>query len=58
MSYVYKALLIHASLSQQKFNLFREESEGYSKVIAELDTPFDTNSVDLVIEHLQSLIGV
>ena len=44
-------------MSQQKFNLFREESEGYSKVIAELDTPFDINSVGLVIEHLQSLIG-
>lgn len=45
------------SLSQQKFNLLREESEGYSKVVAELDSSFDVNSVDLVIEHLQSLIG-
>lgn len=45
------------SMSQQKFNLFREESEGYSKLIAELCTPFDENGVNAVIEHMQSLIG-
>ena len=41
---------------QQKFNLFREESEGYSKLITELlqDENLD---VDYMIEVVQSLIG-
>lgn len=41
---------------QQKFNLFREESEGYSKLITEL-TQDENLDVDYMIEVVQSLIG-
>ncbi|XP_015792338.1 THO complex subunit 2 [Tetranychus urticae] len=41
---------------QQKFNLFREESEGYAKLITELSQPggFDCNHM---LQVLRSLIG-
>lgn len=41
---------------QQKFNLFREESEGYAKLITEL-TQEENLDVDYMIEVVQSLIG-
>ena len=41
---------------QQKFNLFREESEGYAKLITEL-TQGENLDVDYMIEVVQSLIG-
>lgn len=41
---------------QQKFNLFREESEGYSKLITELCHP-EGFSCDLMLQNLRSLIG-
>ena len=52
--------------TQQKYNLFREETEGYSKLIAELsELPAATDytstrgckSASEVIQNLQSLIG-
>ena len=52
--------------TQQKYNLFREETEGYSKLIAELsELPAATDytstrgckSAAEVIQNLQSLIG-
>ena len=46
------------SYKQQKFNLFREESEGYSKLLAELISegcgPF---SPETVLDNIKSLIG-
>eukprot|EP01129_Flabellula_baltica_P006834 TRINITY_DN2607_c0_g1_i2.p1 TRINITY_DN2607_c0_g1~~TRINITY_DN2607_c0_g1_i2.p1 ORF type:complete len:1167 (+),score=225.16 TRINITY_DN2607_c0_g1_i2:17-3517(+) len=40
---------------QKKYNLLREESEGYAKLITELNTDFiDTNDV---LQHIYSLIG-
>ncbi|KAF9903789.1 THO complex subunit 2 [Linnemannia zychae] len=50
---------------QQKYNLLREESEGYSKLITELasgtaDEDDDTTTMDkakAVLTHVQSLIG-
>lgn len=41
---------------QQKFNLFREESEGYAKLITELsqNRPFD---VGHMLQVIRSLIG-
>jgi THO complex subunit 2 len=44
-------------LTQNKFNLFREESEGYSKLLTELNTPFDASSVQGVIGNVRALIG-
>lgn len=44
--------------TQQKFNLFREDSEGYAKVIAELSyNTITENNVDVVYDKIQSLIG-
>lgn len=41
---------------QQKFNLFREESEGYAKLVTELtqNRPFD---VEHMLQVIRSLIG-
>jgi len=46
--------------TQQKFNLFREESEGYSKLITELNQGLGSltdATVGSVISNCQSLIG-
>ncbi|XP_004400245.1 PREDICTED: THO complex subunit 2 [Odobenus rosmarus divergens] len=43
---------------QQKFNLLREENEGYAKLIAELGQFFFLNiTSDLILENIKSLIG-
>ncbi|KAI8730814.1 THO complex subunit 2, partial [Biomphalaria glabrata] len=43
---------------QQKFNLLREESEGYSKLITELNPDFNLKiSWEQVLQNIQSLIG-
>uniref|UniRef100_T1GUM3 THO complex subunit 2 n=1 Tax=Megaselia scalaris TaxID=36166 RepID=T1GUM3_MEGSC len=43
---------------QRRFNLFREESEGYSKLISELNQEFDENrSAASVMDIIKSLIG-
>ena len=46
------------SYKQQKFNLFREESEGYSKLVAELGHESLTGvSPNAVLDSIKSLIG-
>lgn len=54
--FVYKCF--HFSYKQRKFNLFREECEGFAKLLTELNTKFNdqTNPTDL-IGIVQSLIG-
>ncbi|XP_001606603.2 THO complex subunit 2 isoform X1 [Nasonia vitripennis] len=42
---------------QKKFNLFREESEGYSKLIVELNQERSESEVESVLEIVKSLIG-
>ncbi|XP_058804081.1 THO complex subunit 2 isoform X2 [Phymastichus coffea] len=42
---------------QKKFNLFREESEGYSKLIVELSQERSETEVESVLEIVKSLIG-
>nr|XP_044996003.1 THO complex subunit 2 isoform X2 [Jaculus jaculus]XP_044996004.1 THO complex subunit 2 isoform X2 [Jaculus jaculus] len=43
---------------QQKFNLLREENEGYAKLIAELGQDLSgTITSDLILENIKSLIG-
>ena len=46
------------SYKQQKFNLFREENEGYSKLIAELghERRLDV-AAPAMLENIKSLIG-
>lgn len=46
------------SYKQRKFNLFREESEGFAKLITELNQDFDESvSHKKVLDVVQSLIG-
>jgi len=46
------------SFKQQKFNLFREESEGYSKLIAELGHNHrQPEHAPVFMENMKSLIG-
>lgn len=45
------------SYKQQKFNLLREESEGYSKLITELGQEMDTINMSSLLENIKSLIG-
>ncbi|CAL1526810.1 unnamed protein product [Lymnaea stagnalis] len=43
---------------QQKFNLLREESEGYSKLVTELNPDFGLkNSWEQALQNIKSLIG-
>ncbi|XP_011145533.1 THO complex subunit 2 isoform X2 [Harpegnathos saltator] len=42
---------------QRKFNLFREESEGYSKLIVELNQEYQGDDVAPTLEIVKSLIG-
>jgi THO complex subunit 2 len=46
--------------TQKKFNLLREESEGYSKVVTELcqgKSGFTLLNASAIFEHIQALIG-
>jgi THO complex subunit 2 N-terminus len=43
------------SYKQQKFNLLREESEGYAKLITELN---QETTYDAVLQNIKSLIGM
>ena len=47
------------SYKQQKFNLLREESEGYSKLITELQQDFANSAITYqqVLDNIRSLIG-
>ena len=46
------------SYKQQKFNLLREESEGYAKLIVELNQEMASSvTPQAVIEHVKALIG-
>lgn len=50
--------LFVCSYKQQKFNLLREENEGYAKLIAELGQDLSGNiTSDLILENIKSLIG-
>jgi len=49
------------SYKQQRFNLMREENEGYSKLITELSgwtsSKSPIESIDAILQNIQSLIG-
>ena len=50
---------LFSSYKQQKFNLLREESEGYSKLITELNQEFPDGVSHLeILENIKSLIGM
>lgn len=50
--------LSNCSYKQQKFNLLREENEGYAKLIAELGQDLSGNiTSELILENIKSLIG-
>lgn len=51
-------LHLFLSYKQRRFNLFREESEGYAKLITELNQDFnDSITVQSTLEIIKSLIG-
>ena len=52
-------LILHPfySYKQQKFNLLREESEGYSKLITELQQDLSGVSCQELLDNIRSLIG-
>lgn len=52
------SLLLPRSYKQQKFNLLREENEGYAKLVTELGQDLSGNVTSrLVLENIKSLIG-
>lgn len=48
---------LNFSYKQQKFNLFREESEGYAKLIVELCQDEEFNYQNM-LQVIKSLIGM
>ena len=49
---------IPSSYKQQKFNLLREESEGYSKLITELNQEISEKlTPEQMLQNIKSLIG-
>ena len=42
---------------QQKYNLIREESEGYAKLVVELSVDREGLTVPQLLSHVRSLIG-
>jgi len=51
-------LNVHFSYKQRKFNLFREESEGYAKLITELNQEVSGSVTPAnILEIIKSLIG-
>lgn len=56
---MYLNLSCFFSYKQRKFNLFREESEGYAKLIVELNQDVNEETDwKTVLEIIQSLIGM
>jgi THO complex subunit 2 len=52
--------MTQALYTQRKFNLLREETEGYSKLIAELASAdlSDAAATGVMVERLKSIIGL
>ena len=58
ISYILDKILCIFSYKQMKFNLLREENEGYAKLIVELNQEITEKiTPSQVIENLKSLIG-
>ena len=45
------------SYKQQKYNLFREECEGYAKLVTELNQDLSTTCPAEILEVIKSIIG-
>lgn len=57
-NFLFALIFFTCSYKQQKFNLLREENEGYAKLIAELGQDLSGNiTSDLILENIKSLIG-
>lgn len=51
-------IILLFSYKQRKFNLFREESEGFAKLITELNQDFGEDVTHMkLLDIVQSLIG-
>jgi len=55
----YRRIQVRGKLEQNKYNLFREENEGYSKLITELlqGNNIITQNLKIVKQNIFSLIG-
>ena len=49
--------MLISSYKQQKYNLFREECEGYAKLVTELNQDLSTISPAEILEVIKSIIG-
>ena len=59
MQLILPLFVLVLSYKQQKFNLLREESEGYSKLIVELNKNINESSdAQKVLAVINSLIGI
>lgn len=58
-SFEKKLIRINTKLyyTQNKYNLLREENEGFSKLITELYVVLNDKNVNEILSHIQSLIG-
>ena len=45
------------SYKQQKYNLMREDNEGYAKLQTELNQQFDSIPIASLLDNIKSLIG-
>lgn len=55
---IFKCCGVFFSYKQQKFNLLREENEGYAKLITELGQDLSGSVTShLILESIKSLIG-
>ena len=50
-------IVFHCSYKQQKYNLFREECEGYAKLVTELNQDLSSISPAEILEVIKSIIG-
>jgi hypothetical protein len=58
LGYIIIDLTVYFSYKQRKFNLFREESEGYAKLITELNQEVSGSVTPAnILEIIKSLIG-
>ena len=50
-------IVFYCSYKQQKYNLFREECEGYAKLVTELNQDLSSISPAEILEVIKSIIG-
>ena len=57
LKYILFMIIPFSSYKQQKYNLFREECEGYAKLVTELNQDLSTTTPAEILEIIKSIIG-